>query len=181
MREKLLICVSALQASAAHWRGGKIVQLEQFNNDEAGLAAFREFLAPHASVPIFMMVDAVEEDYRFETLPHSFGPDRAQMVARKLRQHYRNTPYIGAWLQGRERDKRRDDRYLFSALTNADIPATWLRIINAQELPVAGLYLLPMVSVALLDKLQVKTANLLVAAQHTGGLRLTFFRDRQFR
>jgi hypothetical protein len=181
MREKLLICVSALQASAAHWRGGKIVQLEQFNHDESGLAAFREFLAPHANVPVFMMVDAVEEDYRFETLPHSYGSDRAQMVARKLRQHYRNTPYIGAWLQGRERDKRRDDRYLFSALTNADIPATWLRIINAQELPLAGLYLLPMVSVGLLDKLQVKTPNLLVAAQHTGGLRLTFFRDRQFR
>ncbi|MEN3354368.1 MAG: hypothetical protein V7640_2526 [Betaproteobacteria bacterium] len=181
MREKLLICVSALQASAAHWRAGKIVQLEQFDHDEPGLAAFREFLTPHSNVPIFMMVDAVEEDYRFETLPHSFGSDRAQMVARKLRQHYRNTPYIGAWLQGRESDKRRDDRYLFSALTNPDIPAAWLRIVNAQELPLAGLYLLPMVSVGLIDKLQVKTSNLLVAAQHTGGLRLTFFRDRQFR
>jgi hypothetical protein len=38
-----------------------------------------------------------------------------------------------------------------------------------------------MVSAALLDKLQVKAPNLLIAAQHAGGLRLTFFRDRQFR
>jgi hypothetical protein len=181
MREKLLICVSALQASAAYWRAGRIMQLEHFAHDEAGLASFREFLTPHSNVPVFMMVDAVEEDYRFETLPHSFGSDRAQMVGRKLRQHYRNTPYIGAWLQGREIDKRRDDRYLFSALTNADIPAGWLRIVNAQELPLAALYLLPMVSVGLLDRLHVKTPNLLVAAQHSGGLRLTFFRDRQFR
>jgi len=181
MREKLLICVSALQATAAHWRAGRITQLEQFAHDEKGLAAFREFLTPHSDVPVFMMVDAVEEDYRFETLPHSFGPDRAQMVGRKLRQHYRNTPYIGAWLQGRENDKRRDDKYLFSALTNPDIPADWLRIVHAQELPLAALYLLPMVSIGLLDKLQVKTPNLLLATQHTGGLRLTFFRDRQFR
>jgi hypothetical protein len=181
MREKLLICVSALKASAAHWRAGKLMQLEQFAHDEQGLAGFREFLTPHSNVPVFMMVDAVEEDYRFETLPHSFGPDRAQMVARKLRQHYRTTPYIGAWLQGRDSDKRRDDRYLFSALTNPDIPAAWLRIINAQELPLAALYLLPMVSAALLDKLQIKASNLLIAAQHAGGLRLTFFRDRQFR
>src|SRR4051812_44089027 len=113
MREKLLICVSALQASAAYWHAGRIDQLEQFAHDETGLAAFREFLTPHTNVPVFMMVDAVEEDYRFDTLPHAFGPDRAQMVGRKLRQHYRNTPYMGAWLQGRETSKRRDDRYLF--------------------------------------------------------------------
>src|SRR4051812_31997464 len=181
VREKLLICVSSLQASAAYWRGGKIVQLEQFAHDEKGLADFRQFLTPHSNVPVFIMVDAVEEDYRFETLPHSIGPDRAQMVARKLRQHYRNTPYIGAWLQGRETDKRRDDRYLFSALTNPDIPEDWLKIIAGQELPLGALYLLPMISGGLLEKLQVKTPNILLAAQHTGGLRLTFFRDRQFR
>ena len=38
----------------------------------------------------------VEEDYRFETLPHAFGSDRADMVGRKLKQHYRNTPYMAA-------------------------------------------------------------------------------------
>jgi hypothetical protein len=181
LREKLLVCVSSLQATAAYWSAGKIQQLEQFAHDERGLADFRQFLTPHSNVPVFIMVDAVEEDYRFETLPHSFGPDRGQMVSRKLRQHYRNTPFIGAWLQGREQDKRRDDRYLFAALTNPDIPADWLKIIAAQELPVGAMYLLPMVSAALLEKLQVKAPNILLAAQHTGGLRLTFFRDRQFR
>ena len=181
MREKLLICVGVQHASAAVWRAGKIVQLEQFSHEERGLNDFREFLAPHANVPVFLMVDAVEEDYRFETLPHSWGSERAQMVARKLKQHYRNTPYMGAWLQGRESGKRRDDRYLFSALTNPDIVGNWLRAIGGQELPLAAVYLLPMVSAGLLDRLQVKTANLLVAAQHPGGLRLTFFRDRQFR
>jgi hypothetical protein len=180
-REKLLICVSSLQASAAYWRGGKIVQLEQFAHDEKGLADFRQFLTPHSNVPVFIMVDAVEEDYRFETLPHSFGPDRVQMVQRKLRQHYRNTPFIGAWLQGREGDKRRDDRYLFAALTNPDIPADWLKIVAGQELPVGAMYLLPMISGSLVEKLQIKAPNILLAAQHTGGLRLTFFRERQFR
>src|ERR671912_306724 len=111
MREKLLICVSAQQATAAHWRAGKMARIEQFSHDEKGLAAFREFLTPHANIPVLMMVDAVEEDYRFETLPHSFGSERAQMVSRKLKQHYRNTSFIGAWLQGRETDERRDDRY----------------------------------------------------------------------
>ena len=131
MREKLLICVSAQQATAAFWRAGKIVQLEQFAHDEKGLADFpRVPRAATRTCPCSLMVDAVEEDYRFETLPHSFGSERAQMVARKLKQHYRNTPYIGAWLQGREAGKRRDDRYLFSALTNPEILADWLRVIG---------------------------------------------------
>ena len=78
-------------------------------------------------MPAEIMVDAVEEDYRFETLPHAYGPDRAQMAARKLRQHYRNTPYMAAWRLGRETGKRRDDRYLFSALTNPDLVTDWLR------------------------------------------------------
>ena len=181
MREKLLICVSAQQATAAHWRGGKIAQLQQFPHDEAGLARFREFLTPHSNVPVHVMADAVEEDYRFETLPHSFGSDRAQMLSRKLKQHYRNTPYVGAWLQGRDSDKRRDDRYLFAAFTNPEILSDWLRVVNGQELPLAGVYLLPMVSASLLERLRVNLPNLLIAAQHTGGLRLTFFRDRKFR
>ena len=62
------------------------------------------------------------------------------MVARKLRQTTANA-YIGAWLQGREADKRRDDRYIFSAFTNP-IHADWLKVVNAQELPVGALYLL---------------------------------------
>jgi len=82
MREKLLICVSAQQATGAFWRAGKIVQLEQFAHDDKGLNAFREFLVPHHGVHVFVMVDAVEEDYPFETLPHSFGSERVQMVAR---------------------------------------------------------------------------------------------------
>jgi len=126
------------------------------------------------------MVDTVEEDYRFEMLPHTFGSDRNDMVGRKLKQYYRNTPYYTAWLQGRESTKRRDDRYLFSALTNPNLVNAWLQPILARGLPVAGIYLLPIVSTALLDRLNVKPADLLIVAQNSGGLRITFFRDGQF-
>lgn len=181
MADKLLICVSAQLTSAAHWQGDRIADCQVFSNNDSGFAAFREFLAPFSNVPTHIMVDAVEEDYRFETLPHAFGSDRAHMVNRKLKQHYRNAPFVAAWLQGRDSSKRRDDRYLFSALTNPDIVAGWLLAVADCGLPVAGIYLLPIVSAALLDKLQIKAANLLIVAQHSAGLRLTFFLNRQFR
>ena len=181
MADKLLIGISAQGAIVANWRGGSIAECRTFANDEHGQAGYHDYLAVFSGVPVYIMVDAVEEDYRFETLPHAGGSDRTEMVGRKLKQHYRNTPYMAAWLLGRESDKRRDDRYLFSALTNPELIAAWLQPVAARELPLAGIYLLPMVSAALLDKLSVKATNMLLVGQHPNGLRLTFFRDRQFR
>jgi len=60
------------------------------------------------------------------------------MVDRKLRQYYRNSPYCAASLIGRDNSKRRDDRFLFSALTNPDIVAPWLNVLVEHELPVGG-------------------------------------------
>src|SRR5882672_6618328 len=180
MAEKLLVGIGAYGATVARWRG-RLADCQEFANDDAGHAAFKEYLDASPDVPAYVMIDAVEEDYRFETLPHAIGSDRAQMAARKLRQHYRNTPYMTAWRLGRDTGKRRDDRYLFSALTNPELIGEWLDAIVARGLPVAGLFLLPLVSAILPDKLKIGTDNLLVVAQHNVGLRLTFFRERQFR
>lgn len=181
MAEKLLVGIAGNGAAVARWRGSRIVDCREFGADEAGRAAFKEYLAATPDVPAYIMVDAVEEDYRFETLPHAYGSDRAQMAARKLRQHYRNTPYMTAWRLGRDASKRRDDRYLFSALTNPELVTDWLQAVVSRGLPVAGIYLLPLVSAALPEKLGVQNHNLLIVAQHSAGLRLTFFRDKQFR
>jgi len=181
MAEKLLICVAAEQVTAARWRRGHIDECRLFRNDAAGFAAFEKYISPFSGVPVYLMADAVEEDYRFETLPHAFGSDRSEMVRRKLRQHYRSIPYVNASFLGRDAGRRRDDRYLFSALTNPDLIAAWLQAIMARELPVAGVFMLPMVSTALVSALRLKAPNLLVVSQHAGGLRLTFLRERQFR
>src|SRR5688572_33355726 len=140
MAEKLLVGIAGHGATVARWRG-RLTDCETFAADAAGHAAFKEYLASVPDVPAHIMVDAVEEDYRFETLPHAYGSDRAQMAARKLRQHYRNTPYMTAWRIGRDSGKRRDDRYLFSALTNPDLVTDWLEAIVTRGLPVSGVYL----------------------------------------
>lgn len=181
MADRVLICVSAPQVTAALCRRGRLVDCAVFQNDDSGLAAFDEFLAPYASVPAYLMVDVVEEDYRFEMLPHAFGSDRGDLVQRRLKQHYRNTPYVAAWLLGRDKSKRRDDRYLFLALTNPNLVAPWLQAVTVRGMPVAGVFMLPIVSATLFETLRIKAANLLLVSQQSGGLRLTFFRDGQFR
>jgi hypothetical protein len=181
MANKLLLCISVNGATAARWKRGRLHEVEIFANDDAGVAAFRDYARESHGAPAFMIVDAVEEDYRFETLPHASGSDRAQMVERKLRQYYRGSTYSAAALIGRDSGKRRDDRFLFSALTNPELVTPWLTALVEAGLPVGGIYLLPMVMPDLVDILDNKSKNLLLVATHPAGIRLTFFREGAFR
>ncbi|NBR29168.1 MAG: hypothetical protein EBT83_12270, partial [Betaproteobacteria bacterium] len=181
MADSLLICISAAQVSAAHWSGSRFAACTVFENDDSGIVAFKEYLQRSKRIPVKIIVDAVEEDYRFESLPHSFGSDRTEMLNRKLKQHYRNTPYYSARSQGRDAGKRRDDRYLFCALTNPELINNWLKAVQEREMPVVGIYLLPTVSAGLLDKLSLKQPNLLLVSLHKAGMRLTYFRDQKLR
>jgi hypothetical protein len=178
---KILLCVSADQATAAVWNGRRLTSCRSFASDEGGVGAFASFLASTRRAPVHILVDTVDEDYRFETLPHAKGRDRAEMVARKLKQLYRGTSFYAYSLQSREADKRKDDRYLFAAITNPELLAPWLRAINAQELPVAGVYSLPTVSVSLITDLKLKHPNLLLVTKGNAGVRQTFFKDLRFR
>ncbi len=178
---KLLVAVSARQVSAARWQDGRFAACDIFEYSVDGLSAFKDYLAQIRNLPVHMMVDAVEEDYRFELLPHSFGSERTEMVNRKLKQYYRNSPYCSARRQGRDSAKRRDERYLFCALTNPELITAWVQAVIERELPVAGIYLLSTASQGLIEKLQLRQTNLLVASINSSGLRLTFFRDQTLR
>lgn len=180
MPDKLLLCVSANQTVAAHWRGGRVVQCAAFGSDESGLGEFSAFVSPLRTAHVWIAADTVEEDYRFESLPHATGSDRAEMLSRKLKQYYRNTPYVSAVAQGREGGKRRDDRFLFSALTNPALIDPWLRILDARGHHVAGICLVSDLTPALLRALKLDAPNVLVAARHHAGLRLTVYRRGEF-
>lgn len=188
MADKILLCISATQAIVAHTHGRRrgLAHCEVFQADEEGLAAFSALLAalPTALVQIF--ADAVEEDYRYETLPHATGADRSGLLERKLKQYYRNTPYVAAiprgaiGATGATGNKRRDDRYLFAALTNGALIEPWLAVIAKRGLPVAGIYLVSMQTASLVRALGQSLSRVLIVAPHRSGLRLTFFKDNEF-
>lgn len=181
MASKTLICVSADQATAGLWKRRKLSGCRTFGNDERGWTAFSTYLASAKGSIAYVMADTVDEDYRFETLPHASGKDRTEMVARKLKQLYRGTSYFSYSLQSREADKRKDDRYLFAALTSPELLSPWLKAINSHALPIAGVFSQPMVSASLLGHLKVKHPNLLIVSKGSAGVRQTFFKNLKFR
>lgn len=181
MARKLLICISAFTVTAAVARGRRLGTCQEFEDDEEGQAAFQAFLRRLPALPTYVMVDTVDEDYRLETLPHATGRDRRDLIERKLRQIYRNSTFVGASLQSRDSDRRRDDRYLLAAVTNVEIFDPWLRLVTAQGLPVAGVFPVPLVSLALLRVLDLRERNVLMVSNHCAGVRQTFLREGRFR
>ncbi|MGH8597766.1 MAG: hypothetical protein ACREXT_14010, partial [Gammaproteobacteria bacterium] len=149
---------------------------------EAGWATFGRHLQDAPDIPTRVVVDIVEEEYRQDTIPHVRGADRRAVLGRKYSRLFRGTPYTLALAQGRERDGRRDDRVLLTALTKPENVAPWIQELIDHQTPVTGIYSLPVLSSALLGKLKAVASNvLIVSVQQASGLRQTFFRDRQLK
>jgi len=181
MAAKLFACISGNNATVARWRRGRLADLRRFSDDEKGYSAFEAYLrnAPKSTVSI--IVDSIDEDYRSETLPHVSSGDRAQLISRKLRQLFRSTPYTAAGLQEQTTARRREDKFLFAALTRPELLAPWLRILNTLRVPITGIYLLPVISLSAIDRIGVKRPNLLIISKNESGLRQTFCKDGKLR
>ncbi len=181
MTAKLILCVTAHGAIGSLFEHGRLAPCQKFPATEAGQRGFGDLLRAHPAVPVYLMADSVEEDYHAEALPHVSGHARHELLQRKLKQLYRSTPYYTAWIQGRDTGKRRDDRYLFAALTNADILRPWLDVLQAHQAPLAGIFLLPMVSQELIALLKLTQPDVLLVSKHHDGLRQSFFHEGQLK
>ncbi len=178
--ERRAVSIAAEGVSVYQWEGGTVTNVLAFDPDDSGLAQFDRYLREMPKQPVYLLVDIVEEEYRQETIPHVFGTDQRAFIERKQAWLFRGTPYCHVIHQGREKTGRRDDRVLFTAITNAEIVVPWVRLCLQNKVPVAGIYSLPIVSGALLDRMRLPARDLLlVTAQSASGLRQSFFRDGQ--
>jgi len=155
---------------------GAVVQ-GRFGCDDASYRALTEHLTRAGSPPVSVLVDLIEEEFREETLPHTLGRDRQNLLTRQAAKLFRATPFRYFRVVGRQREGRRDDRILFSALTNRDNIEPLLAVLSEAAIPVKGVYSLPIITRRLLKALAVKTDSaLIVTEQPDGGLRETFVR-----
>lgn len=180
--DRRALMIHADRATVYLWRGGEITSGFVFSADESGLEQFGRYLAQTTNTPLYALVDVVEEEYRQDTIPHVFGSDRRAVLQRKQARLFRGTSYCHAIVQGREKDGRRDDRVLLTALVKPDLVTPWLEQIAAHRIALAGIYSLPILSGRLLPVIGATGTNVLLVTLHgAGGLRQTFFRDRQFK
>lgn len=181
MITKIVLCATASHLTAGIWRLGKLQSYQIFRNEEQGHEDFKLFLQNNPHIPIYLLADDVEEDFRLETLPHTSGNTRREMVERKLNQIYRGTIYRAAHFINREKEKRKDDRFLFIALNNTELIQNWVQVMEEQQAPMVGVYLLPMVSQVIVRRLKLMAPHILLCERLSSGLRQTYMHNGRLR
>jgi hypothetical protein len=178
---KLILCVTNTSLTAGLWHGTKLQSYIVFKNQDEDHTAFSQFLTQHGNINIYLIVDAIEEDYRLESLPHTTGNARRQIVERKLNQFNRNSKYRTAHFINRATDKRKDDNFIFIALSNADFLQSWMDVILATHAPLVGVYLLPMISQEVVRQMKLMAPNILLCERLSSGLRQTYMHNGRLR
>ncbi len=177
---KRAVCLSADAVTVYHWQNNDITDSFQFDADETGRFHFARYLQETPLLTTYVLVDVVEEEFRQDTIPHVTGSDRKSVLERKSNRNFRNSPYAYHMLQGRQKEGRRDDKVLLTALTKPDAITPWIKLLEQNKVPLAGIYSLPIMSKSLLKPLEAKSSNvLLVSMGSASGLRQTYFRDQQ--
>jgi hypothetical protein len=179
--KKLILCATNSGLTAGLWQGTKLQTYAVFSNTDQNYTAFSEYLAQHGNTNIYLIVDAVEEDYKLESLPHTTGGARREIVDRKLNQFNRNSLYRAAHFINRATDKRKDDNFLFVALSNSDFLQGWMDAIQANHAPLVGVYLLPMISQVAVRQMKLMAPHILLCERLSSGLRQTYLHNGRLR
>jgi len=163
-------------------RHGRIEARREFAVSGTGVAEFERYLAHMPPKPVHMFTDLAEEDFRLDTIPHVGKGDREAILNRKLTQIFRNTPFRFALVQGREPEGRRDDRVMYTAITNPEVLRAWTEVLDRLKVPLAGIHSAAVFSGVLLEELDLAFAHtLLVTLSPGGAMRQTYFRDGEFK
>ena len=162
--------------------GKRIAARREFAASGAGAAEFERYLAGVRNAPLHLFTDFAEEDIRLDTVPHVGAGDRQAILNRKLAQMFRNTPYRHAVVQGRETEGRRDDRVIYSAITNPALLQPWLEAVDKLHVPLEGIHSVAVFSSLLLEELDLFFPHTLLVTFTPGEeMRQTYFRSGEIK
>lgn len=153
MTNRRLLYLNTHRLSAYVWQHGALQPEGVFENGDAGLQQFTQYLAESRGSHFSLLVNVAEEGHALETIPFLQGSDRQTLISRKIGQHFLGTSLSAAISLGYEKTLRKNEKLLLSALTNPAHFEPWLRRIADAEAALAGIYTVAQLGGELLTKL----------------------------
>lgn len=173
---KRLILLGAEKMIAYQWYKGEITHSYMFDTRETGRVQFERYLSESEPESTYILLDATEEEFRMETIPHVYGKDRTAVLERKKERLFRGSDYFYNEEQGRETEGRRDDNILMTSIGDAALLRPWLALLEKYKFPVIAVSSVALFSKHILDLLPNRTdKTMLVSMQSISGLRQSFF------
>ena len=181
MSAKFLLYFTALEHRVYRWSRSALVADATFAADEAGVAAFREYLRGKERAPFYVVADLTGEDFHEEQIPYLRGSDRQAVVERRLAQRYRDTRISAALSLGYVTGERRNERLLLASFTNTQQFTPWLEALAAARARLAGVFSVPLAAPALAARLGARAGRVFVITADRAGLRQCFVDNGKLR
>ena len=162
---------------------GSALELEaKFSGDDLGLTAFRDFLRGQRGALFAVVADLAGEDFHEEQIPFVRGADREAVLSRRLAQRYRDTRLAAGLSLGQVAGaERRNERVLLTSFTNTQQLSPWLDALEEARVRLAGVYSVPLLAPALVGRLGVKEARVLLVTSNRAGLRQCYVENGRLR
>ena len=177
MRARRLLFLGLHQLSAYHWRGGTLHDEGHFAIGPDGYADFAAYLRQHPADTFMFLANVAEEGYQLETIPYLRGRDRQAVIERKLGQYFFGAGLACAKSLGYEKNKRKDERLLLTALTNQSFFAPWLAALAEAQVALAGVYSLAQLTPILLQRLKIAEPRCLVLSVQDQSIRQSYLEN----
>lgn len=176
-----IFLITSSQMKVFEWHDKTLFSSYEFNNNDDGCSQLKEYLQSVQPLVSQVLVELLEEDFQRDKIPHVLGSDRASLISRQISRHYNGNKYTHARILGRETTGRKDDEVLLASIANEEPVDFWLQYLSKYSVPIAGIWSLPMISMAILKKLNIVDDNvLLVSRQMKTTLRESFFHEGKF-
>lgn len=179
MISRRLLYLNTHRLTAYTWRHGKLSLEGVFENGEDGLERFRAYLEANRRSQFSLLANIAEEGHVLETIPFLKGADRQALITRKIGQHFLGTPLAAAFSLGFEKNRRKNEKLLLSALTNPGHFDPWLQRIHDAEAPLAGVYTVAQLGSLLLRKLGHSPARCLLLTLQDHSIRESYLAEGQ--
>ncbi|MBK7899187.1 MAG: hypothetical protein KA603_08170 [Azonexus sp.] len=177
MSGRCILTLNAQRLAVYAWNPGRLTAAGEFPPTPEGLSAFATFLATLGSQPCMLLCNLAEESHLMETIPYLRGSDRRTLLARKCTQAFYGTPFTTVRSLGHEKERRRNEKVLLSALTAPAQLTPWVSAITAAHVPLAGLYTVSQLGDALVRTLCRPPPRSLLLTVHDQALRESYLVD----
>ncbi len=177
MMERPILYLDAHRMTAFAWSPTGIVRQAEFDATPEGLAAFAAFLAPRTAIPCPLLCNLAEESHQVETIPYLRGKDRQTLLTRKTGQAFFGTAFTSIRSLGYEKDRRRNEKVLLSALTAPAQLQPWLNAIASAGVPLSGVFTVSQLACRLLRALVKPPPRCLLFTVQDQAIRESFLVD----
>jgi hypothetical protein len=154
----------------------------RYPDDDAGIAAFRDYLLGRRGALFSLVADLAGEDFHEDQIPALRGADREAIIQRRLAQRYRDTRLAAALPLGSiASGERRNERLLLASFTNTQQFSPWLDALEEAGVRLAGVFSAPLLAPALAMRLGMRVGRCLVVSANRAGLRQCFIEEGRLR